>query len=116
MLPSTRAFCANSVLVRELLPFLLSVVQPVLRPINTQLYSAKEKADLKNLVNIHIAYNISYQQERNMEGQVWQFNGHIKKFSNQINSILNCISYSCNSWVCGRGVATPPLQIFVHAT
>ena len=37
---------------------------------NTQLYSAKEKAELKNLVNIHIAYNITYQQQRNMEGQV----------------------------------------------
>ena len=78
MLPSTRAFCANSVLVRELLPFLLSVVQPVLRPINTQLYSAKEKADLKNLVNIHIAYNISYQQERTMEGQVSWFTSQIE--------------------------------------
>eukprot|EP00088_Acartia_fossae_P024597 TRINITY_DN2552_c0_g1_i1.p1 TRINITY_DN2552_c0_g1~~TRINITY_DN2552_c0_g1_i1.p1 ORF type:complete len:946 (-),score=309.66 TRINITY_DN2552_c0_g1_i1:176-3013(-) len=69
MLPATRAFCPNSVLVRELLPYILSVVQPVLRPINTQLYSAKEKSDLRNLVSIHIAYNITYQQERNSEGQ-----------------------------------------------
>ena len=37
---------------------------------NTQLYSNKEKADLANLVNIHIAYNITYVQERNSEGQV----------------------------------------------
>ena len=43
---------------------------PLFRPVNTQLYSAKEKAELKNLVNIHIAYNITYQQQRNMEGQV----------------------------------------------
>ena len=27
MLPATRAFCPNSVLVRELLPYILSVVQ-----------------------------------------------------------------------------------------
>jgi len=69
MVPRTRAFSPTSVLVRDLLPFLMTLVQPVLRPINTQLYSVKEKADLKNLVNIHIAYNINYQQERNLEGQ-----------------------------------------------
>ncbi len=34
------------------------------------LYSAKEKADLANLVRIHIAYNITYAQQRNAEGQV----------------------------------------------
>jgi hypothetical protein len=34
------------------------------------LYSAKEKADLANLVRIHINYNITYTQERNAEGQV----------------------------------------------
>jgi len=69
MLPKTRAYCSRSTLVRDLLPALLAVIQPVLRPVNTQLYSAKEKAELKNLVNIHIAYNITYQQQRNMEGQ-----------------------------------------------
>jgi hypothetical protein len=40
------------------------------RPVNTMLYSAKEKADLANLVRIHIAYNITYAQQRNTEGQV----------------------------------------------
>jgi hypothetical protein len=40
------------------------------RPVNTMLYSAKEKADLANLVRIHIAYNITYAQQRNAEGQV----------------------------------------------
>ena len=34
------------------------------------LYSTKEKADLANLVRIHIAYNITYNQQRNTEGQV----------------------------------------------
>jgi hypothetical protein len=37
------------------------------------LYSAKEKADLANLVKIHIAYNITYSQQRNQEGQVGAF-------------------------------------------
>ena len=70
MLPATRSYCSRSILVLDLLPALLAVIQPVFRPINTQLYSAKEKAELANLVSIHIAYNITYNQERNSEGQV----------------------------------------------
>ena len=70
MRPSIRAFCSRGTLVKDLLPNLLSVIQPLLRPVNTQLYSAKEKAELANLVDIHIAYNLTYIQERNVEGQV----------------------------------------------
>ena len=67
---SSRAYCSNSRLLMDNLPLLLSVVQPSLRPVNTQLYSAKEKAELANLVDIHLTYNITYQQERNADGQV----------------------------------------------
>ena len=70
MSPMTRVYCSRHTLARDLLPALLYVIQPVLRPVNTQLYSAKEKADLKNLVRIHIAYNITYNQQRNTDGQV----------------------------------------------
>jgi len=69
MRPSIRTFCSRGTLVKDLLPNLLSVIQPLLRPVNTQLYSAKEKAELANLVDIHIAYNLTYVQERNVEGQ-----------------------------------------------
>ena len=37
--------------------------------VNTQLYSAKEKADLHQLVHIMISYNMTYQQEKTVEGQ-----------------------------------------------
>lgn len=67
MLPSARVYSTNTALVRELLPAILAVVQPSLRPVNTQLFSAKEKAELANVVSVHIAYNITYQQERDME-------------------------------------------------
>jgi len=69
MSPMTRVYCSRYTLVRDVLPSLLYVIQPVFRPVNTQLYSAKEKAELKNLVRIHIAYNITYNQQRNQEGQ-----------------------------------------------
>jgi len=67
MLPSARVYSTNTALVRELLPAILSVVQPTLRPVNTQLFSAKEKAELANVVSVHIAYNLTYQQERDLE-------------------------------------------------
>jgi len=67
MLPSARVYSTNTALVRELLPAILSVIQPTLRPVNTQLFSAKEKAELTNVVSVHIAYNLTYQQERDIE-------------------------------------------------
>jgi len=67
MLPYARVYSTNTALVRELLPAILSVVQPTLRPVNTQLFSAKEKAELANVVSVHIAYNLTYQQERDAE-------------------------------------------------
>ena len=53
----------------DLLPCLLKIIQSNLRPVNTQLYSAKEKQELKHLVDILIAYNLTYVQEVSIEGQ-----------------------------------------------
>ena len=36
---------------------------------NTQLYSAREKNDLAQLIKVMIAYNVTYRQERTPEGQ-----------------------------------------------
>ena len=67
MSPQARVFCSTTQLVREVLPAILSVIQPALRPVNTQLFSAKEKAELANVVAVHIAYNLTYKQERDLE-------------------------------------------------
>ena len=53
MTPTARAFCSQPVLVRELLPAVLSVVQPAIRPVNTQLFSAREKAELEKAKRLH---------------------------------------------------------------
>ena len=37
--------------------------------VNTQLYSAKEKRELLNLIDIMIAYNINFHQHRSDDGQ-----------------------------------------------
>ena len=41
VLTSIVAYCSTSALVLELLPAILAVVQPALRPVNTQLFSAR---------------------------------------------------------------------------
>jgi chromosome transmission fidelity protein 18 len=73
MEPTARAYSGRAVLLREVLPTILSVVQPSLRPVNTQLFTAKEKAELANVVAVHIAYNITYQQERNPESGQYEY-------------------------------------------
>ena len=73
MEPTARAYSSGAVLLREVLPTILSVIQPSLRPVNTQLFSAKEKAELANVVSVHIAYNITYQQERNLETGQYEY-------------------------------------------
>ena len=55
--------------VFDILPNLLDIIQPNLRPVNTQLYSAREKEELKALVDTMTAYNLTYVQERSQEGQ-----------------------------------------------
>jgi len=67
MSPTARVFSSTPALVRETLPAILSVIQPALRPVNTQLFSAKEKAELANVVSVHIAYNLTYKQDRDLE-------------------------------------------------
>ena len=83
MSPTARVYCSNTSLVRELLPAILSVIQPSLRPVNTQLFSAREKAELENVVAVHVAYNLTYQQERDPEsGQ------YIYKMDPDVESIV----------------------------
>ena len=86
MSPRARVFCSNTSLVREVLPAILSVIQPALRNVNTQLFSAKEKAELANVVAVHIAYNLTYKQERDLEtGQ------YVYKMDPDVESIV-CFS------------------------
>lgn len=69
MLPSVRMFVNETDVVMEILPPLLEIIQPNLRPVNTQLYSVKEKEDLAQLIRTMIAYNMTYNQEKTPEGQ-----------------------------------------------
>ncbi|XP_045103960.1 chromosome transmission fidelity protein 18 homolog isoform X2 [Portunus trituberculatus] len=68
MNPSNRAFTGNTQLVCDVLPFLINIIQPTLRPVSTQLYSKEEQQGLANLVDTMIGYNLTYIQEKDVNG------------------------------------------------
>ncbi|XP_071854788.1 chromosome transmission fidelity protein 18 homolog isoform X3 [Apostichopus japonicus] len=67
--PRSKATLDLRLAVKDVIPLLQIIISPQFRPVSTQLYSMHEKRQLSELVNIMIAYNITYHQERNKEGQ-----------------------------------------------
>ncbi|XP_075035376.1 LOW QUALITY PROTEIN: chromosome transmission fidelity protein 18 homolog [Mixophyes fleayi] len=67
--PAIRTRVGPQSLVLDALCLLLDVISPKLRPVNTQLYSIKERQQLADLINTMLAYNLTYHQERTMDGQ-----------------------------------------------
>ncbi|MEE6497893.1 hypothetical protein FKM82_002919 [Ascaphus truei] len=67
--PAIRTRVGPQSLVLDALCLLLDVLSPKLRPVNTQLFSMKEKQQLAELINTMLAYNLTYHQERTPEGQ-----------------------------------------------
>ncbi|XP_064317477.1 chromosome transmission fidelity protein 18 homolog isoform X2 [Phalacrocorax carbo] len=67
--PSARSRTGRHSLVLEVLSLLMDIIAPKLRPVNTQLYSLKEKQQLADLISTMLAYNLTYHQERLPEGQ-----------------------------------------------
>ncbi|NXQ29663.1 CTF18 protein, partial [Alaudala cheleensis] len=67
--PAARSRAGQQALVLEVLCLLLDIIAPKLRPVNTQLYSLKEKQQLAELISTMLTYNLTYLQERLPEGQ-----------------------------------------------
>ncbi|XP_060116875.1 chromosome transmission fidelity protein 18 homolog [Heteronotia binoei] len=67
--PNSRSRVGSQSLVLEALCLLLDIISPKLRPVNTQLYSQKEKQQLSELISTMLAYNLTYLQERTPDGQ-----------------------------------------------
>ncbi|XP_074867102.1 chromosome transmission fidelity protein 18 homolog isoform X2 [Carettochelys insculpta] len=67
--PGSRSRAGPQSLVLEALCLLLDILSPKLRPVNTQLYSLKEKQLLADLISTMLAYNLTYHQQRTPEGQ-----------------------------------------------
>ena len=69
MTPKAKCFSSRTSLIRDILPCLLEIMKPNLRPVNTQLYTKSEKELLQNLITVFITYNLNYVQEKSEDGQ-----------------------------------------------
>ncbi|XP_023567477.1 chromosome transmission fidelity protein 18 homolog [Octodon degus] len=67
--PATRSQATPQVLILDTLCLLLDILAPKLRPVSTQLYSAREKQQLSSLVGTMLSYSLTYRQERTPDGQ-----------------------------------------------
>ncbi|NXO64163.1 CTF18 protein, partial [Phainopepla nitens] len=67
--PGARSRAGQQALVLDVLCLLLDIIAPKLRPVNTQLYSLREKQQLAELISTMLTYNLTYLQERLPEGQ-----------------------------------------------
>lgn len=71
--PQSRCFVTETTLLRDVLPWLLCIVQPAIRPVNTQLFSKEERQQLKQVISVMSSFSITYQQTRNADG-VYEYN------------------------------------------
>ncbi|XP_040829540.1 chromosome transmission fidelity protein 18 homolog [Ochotona curzoniae] len=67
--PAPRSRAAPQALLLDALCLLLDILTPRLRPVSTQLYSAREKQQLASLVGTMLAYSLTYRQQRMPDGQ-----------------------------------------------
>ncbi|XP_048576274.1 chromosome transmission fidelity protein 18 homolog isoform X2 [Nematostella vectensis] len=67
--PRIRQVLNQRIALLDLFPLLLEIITPTLRPVNMQLFSAREKKQVTDLIDTMIAYNLTYHQERNSDGQ-----------------------------------------------
>ncbi len=67
--PTVRCFTSSTALVRDVLPCLLTILRPNLRPVNTQLFTKSEKEMLQSVITTLVAFSLNFVQERSTEGQ-----------------------------------------------
>lgn len=67
--PQKRRYLNRDMIANELVPLLMHVISPDLKPVNQQLIKPAEKARLDRLVTIMIEFGLSFVQEKNEDGQ-----------------------------------------------
>lgn len=68
MQPSVAIYVDKLSLILEILPSLSRLIVPSFRALNEHLHSKKEKEDLERIVNVMVDYNLTYIQERTLDG------------------------------------------------
>ncbi|KAI8369318.1 P-loop containing nucleoside triphosphate hydrolase protein [Radiomyces spectabilis] len=67
--PASRRFFNKDMVANELIPRLLRIVSPEVRPVNKQLIKPEEKATLARLVEVMIEFGLTFLQEKLDDGQ-----------------------------------------------
>ncbi|XP_066137903.1 chromosome transmission fidelity protein 18 homolog [Euwallacea fornicatus] len=68
MPPSVRCYQSALPLVLDVLPHLLRIISPSLRPVSLHLYTEEERAHLLKVAAVMADYNLNYIQERTSDG------------------------------------------------
>ncbi|CAF0977675.1 unnamed protein product [Adineta ricciae] len=69
IIPTLRQFVYKDILVLDILPFMLEILQPRLRQTNIALFTNKEMRDIRTLIDVMITFNLSYIQQRSPNGE-----------------------------------------------
>ncbi|KAG0437260.1 hypothetical protein HPB47_017525 [Ixodes persulcatus] len=70
--PQSRCYLTGTTLVLDVLPWLTGILQPTIRPVNTQLFSAEERQKLQQVISVMASFNLTYHQARTADG-VYQY-------------------------------------------
>ncbi|KAK4510055.1 uncharacterized protein ATC70_006224 [Mucor velutinosus] len=81
--PQKRRFLNRDMIANELVPLLMHVISPELKPMNQQLVKPAEKIKLDRLVHIMIEFGLSFVHEKNEEGQ------YVFKLEPPVEQLLN---------------------------
>ncbi|CAN7994298.1 unnamed protein product [Ixodes hexagonus] len=68
----SHCFLKGDTLVLDVLPWLMGILQPTIRPVNTQLFSAEERQQLQQVISVMASFNLTYHQARTADG-VYQY-------------------------------------------
>ncbi|CAF0721516.1 unnamed protein product [Rotaria sp. Silwood1] len=69
ILPNLRQYLDKDILILDILPYMLEILQPRLRQTNIALFTNKEMRDIKTLIDVMITFNLSYIQQRTANGE-----------------------------------------------
>lgn len=99
MSPQAKCYSNTTALCREILPCLLEIMRPNLRPVNTQLYTKSEKETLKNLIGCMLEYNLNYVQEKEDSGYVYKLDPNIEAVAQFPNIFHQKLPYAIKQLV-----------------
>ena len=108
MTAKAKCFSSKTSLTRDVLPCLLEIIKPNLRPVNTQLYTKSEKENLQNLVAVLLTYSLNYVQEKTPDGQ------YIYKLDPNIEDVAHFQEINHNQLPYGNFFAFYITRLFSH--